>query len=122
MNNIEPLHYDEIEVFVCDCSDVSHNIIFQLWDFGKDGDLGRPANTNCELTVHVPLNETNGFWKRVWLAIRYIFGYKSKYGHYDVMMIRYEDVPRMKAILDKFTGKVDEYIKKLEEIDKNDKV
>lgn len=111
------MSYDESEIFICDCSDVSHNIVFQFWDFGKDGKLWRPANANCELIVSVFLNDYPSFWKRIWLGIKYIFGYKSKYGHYDIMTIRYEDVPRMKTILDKFTGRVDTYTEKLQKED-----
>ena len=100
-------HYDESEMFICDCSDVSHNIVFQLWDWQKDGkdDFGEC----CELSLHVHLAAYPSFWKRIGLAVRYIFGYKSKYGDYDIMDIRYEDVPRIKAILDKFVAKTDEY-------------
>ena len=113
------MSYDESEIFICDCSDISHNVVFQLWDFGKDlsSPLWRPACSNCELSMHVFLNDYPYFWKRVWLGIRYIFGYKSKFGHYDTVSFRYEDIPRMKAILDKFTGRVDEYTKKLDEQD-----
>lgn len=115
-NNIEPSHYDESELFICDCSDASHQMILQLYDFGKGGkELWRPANTNCELSMNVYLNSYLGFWKRLWLAIRYTFGYRSKYGEFDVVSLRYEDIPRMKAILDKFISRVDEYKKKLED-------
>ena len=82
--------------------------------------MWRPANENCELSVSVYLNSYLPFWKRIWLATKYVFGYRSKYGEFDVVNLRYEDIPRMKAILDKFTGRVDEYIKQLEESDKQE--
>ena len=115
------MNYDESEIFICNCSDISHNIVFQLWDFGKDNkSLWRPASSNCELSIHVFLNDYPYFWKRVWLGIKYIFGYKSKFGYYDTVSFRYEDATRIKAILDKFTGRVDEYTKKLDEKAKDD--
>lgn len=96
------MKYDTSEIFVCDCSDVSHNIIFQLWEWGDD-----PP----ELCVHVNLSDYPGFWKRLWLGVRYIFGYKSKYGQYDVMTIRPEDVPRMKKLLENFAEKCNSHKK-----------
>jgi hypothetical protein len=79
-------------------------VIFQLWDWG-DGD---PPDLN----INVELNHYLGFWKRLWLAIKYTFGYLSRYGHYDTMSVRYEDVPRMKAILDEYVRKTDEIVEK----------
>ena len=111
----QPERYDKAEIFICDCSDIGHHIIWQLWDFGKDGELYRPASCNCELSLAVDLNYNHTFFKRVWMAIKYIFGYRSKYGHYDTMNVRYEDVPRMIALLEEFRGKVEEYKKKLED-------
>lgn len=113
-------HYDECELFVCDCSDVAHQLVFQLWDFGKDGEeLWRPAKENANLTVCVYLNQYRGFWSRLWHGIKYICGYRSKYGEFDVIDIRYEDVPRMKAILDKFASRVEKYQAELAAIDAN---
>jgi hypothetical protein len=106
----EPIRYDECEIFVCDCSDVAHQIVFQLWDFNKDLP---PEKINCcdvELTMSIPLNPAYGFWKRVWLGIKYIFGYQSKYGHYDIVSVRREDIPRMIALLEKYRNLSDRYL------------
>jgi len=111
-------HYDECELFVCDCSDTAHQLVFQLWDFGSDGEeLWQPAKENVNLTVCVYLNQFHGFWARLWIAIKYVFGYRSKYGEFDVVNIRYEDVPRMKAILDKFVSRIEKYQVELDETD-----
>lgn len=96
------MKYDTYEIFVCDCSDASHNIIFQLWEWGDE---------HPELSVHVNLGDYPSFWRRVWLAVRYIFGYKSKYGQYDVMTIRVEDLPRMMSLLENFKNKVEQFRK-----------
>jgi len=111
-------HYDEAELFVCDCSDVAHQLVFQLWDFSKNGEeLWRPAKENVNLTVCVYLNQYHGFWARLWMAVKYVFDYRSKYGEFDVVNIRAEDVPRMKAILDKFASRVQYYQGELDALD-----
>lgn len=47
------------------------------------------------------LNQYHGFFKRVWVALKYIFGYKCRYGHFDCFIMRPEDAYRLKTILDK---------------------
>lgn len=111
--------YDRSELFVCDCSDAAHNIIFQLWDWGKNEKrLTYPAESNFEMCVHVNMEYNHTFWKRIWLAIKYIFGYRSKYGFYDVMTIRYADIPRLQALMTEYLEKIEGYKKKLEEQEK----
>jgi len=111
-------HYDECELFVCDCSDTAHQLVFQFWDFGKDGEeLWRPAKENANLTVCVYLNQFHGFWARLWIGIKYIFGYRSKYGEFDVVNIRHEDVGRMVKLLHKFSFRIEKYQAELDAID-----
>ena len=86
-------HFDRNELFVCDCSDVSHNIIFQIWEWPDE-----PA----DLSVHVNLTLYPSFWKRIKLGIRYIFGYKSRFGQYDVFSIRENDIERLQKLLSDF--------------------
>jgi hypothetical protein len=92
--------YDKNELFVCDCSDISHNMIFQLWDWGDEAP---------DLNVNVALNHYLPFHKRIWLAIRYVFGFQSRFGHYDTITIRREDLSRLRAILDEYEKKTDEF-------------
>ena len=35
MDNIKPHHYDEAELFLCDCSDSSHQMVFQLFPISE---------------------------------------------------------------------------------------
>lgn len=34
------------------------------------------------------------WYKRVWVSIKYIFGYKRKYSHWDLWIMRHEDLDR----------------------------
>ena len=106
--------YDDSEIFVCECSDIAHHVIFQVWDWGKDDKrLAMHPEAAIELAIFVPLNPEWKWHKRIWLAIKYMFGYQCKYGHYDSMMVRRSDVPRIKAILDRYEEKIQEYEEKL---------
>jgi hypothetical protein len=107
--------YDSSEIFVCECGDVAHHIIFQVWDWGKNNieRLELPAECNIELSIHIPLNPEWKWHKRIWLALKYVFGYRCKFGHYDSMMVRRSDIPRIKSILDRYEEKIQEYEEKL---------
>jgi hypothetical protein len=59
--------------------------------------------------------ETNDFWtsvylnpkpwyKRVWVAVKYVFGYQSKYGAWDCFLLDPKDANRMITILAKTRG------------------
>jgi len=66
----------EQKLFICSCFSPEHQVIF-TWD-GDD----------FYLTFH--LSEKR-FLKRVFLGIKYIFGYKSKYGNFDEIIFKESD-------------------------------
>jgi hypothetical protein len=68
--------------FECDCHTPEHVIRFSYDD--EDGDL----YTEVFLSHKV-------WYKRIWTAIKYVFGYKCKYGHFDCTLIRKEDYDRL---------------------------
>ena len=36
-----------------------------------------------------------GFWKRLWMAAKWVFGFKSLYGEYDDVLLNKEDTDRL---------------------------
>ena len=84
---------DETEYFECECGSDEHRLIFTYEHAERDWPAG--------ITASVFLHQYNGFWKRCWIAIKYIFGYKCKYGHFDTFMLRHEDAKRLKNLVDK---------------------
>ena len=73
-------------VFPCPCSDPEHHIIYNMFDDEE------------EIYLHVQLN--NGKWyQRVWKAIKYVFGYKCKFGHFDEFIISSENYEHLKAMV-----------------------
>jgi hypothetical protein len=71
----------------CDCSSFDHSVRFNI-----DNELGH-------VYMDVPLKQWRPFYQRVWLAIKYIFGYTAKYGHYDTVILKQRDYDKIREIL-----------------------
>lgn len=78
---------DELEI--CTCGSPEHQMIFSF-----DPDDG--WNDYMFITIHLSLGP---WYKRIWPGIKYLFGYQSKYGHFDEIMLDKDGVQRIK---DKF--------------------
>ncbi len=86
------------ELFECGCYSDEHNLIFKYVENKYDD--GGP-----ELYVHIYLNQYRNVFKRVWVALKYIFGYRCRYGHWDSWTMLPEDCDRMIGLLEKFRKK-----------------
>jgi len=62
----------------CDCFSDEHTLRFQYMYSKNEQKIKQH-----EIYTSVFLNNYNGFFKRLWIAIKYVFGYKCKYGHWD---------------------------------------
>ena len=82
---------DHTEYFECACFSPEHALRFDLLD--NNDDKSNNAD-NVELSTTVFLGQHDSFIQRVWLAIKYIFGYKCRYGHFDCYIMRPEDADR----------------------------
>ena len=52
--------------------------------FGYDPDADEPGEQFIYIYTHLA---AQGFWRRLVTGLRYIFGYKCKYGHFDEVVI-----------------------------------
>lgn len=76
------------DLFICKCNNTEHQLIFSY--FPKDcGDV--------YVSVHL-IPEYNLF-KRIWKAIKYIFGHKSKYGHFDEFIFKKSDASKLQNVV-----------------------
>ena len=75
---------DGTHYFECSCGSTEHTIRFTI----DKGDK--------ELHTDIYLNQWRPFWKRVWVGIRYIFGYKCKYGEWDCWILNEDDTTRLR--------------------------
>lgn len=79
---------DGTEFFECICGSNEHTLKFVL-DLDENGDPRLP-----ELFVGIFLH--NPIWyKRIWIGVKYIFGYKSRFGHFGGYTMNFEDGRRM---------------------------
>jgi hypothetical protein len=81
---MENQHYD------CACYSDEHTLRFTLDP--EDGDIYASQF----------MNHWFPWWKRVWVGLRYVFGYKCKYGHFDCWIMRDEDAEKLRGMLDAY--------------------
>ena len=84
---------DNRQFFDCACLSEEHTLRFDLWDWTPE-----PP----ELYLSVFLNQWRPWYGRLWVAIKYLFGYKCRYGHWDNTIIRVEDAPRLQQLLGRY--------------------
>ena len=57
-----------------------------------------------EFCVSVKMNQYHGFFAKLWVAVKYLFGRKCKdaVDHWDTVMLKIEDVDRLIEMLQKY--------------------
>lgn len=78
------------EFLICECSNVEHQIEFKYFE---EADIK-------EVYMSIHLSQSHGFWSRLKYAIKYLFGYKSRYGAFDEFIFRREDADKLQSIVD----------------------
>jgi hypothetical protein len=79
--------------FECRCGSNEHILRFTL-------DIKDPENR--EIYTSIFLNQYRSIFKRIWIGIKYIFGYKCRFGHWDCWILKEEDTERLRDMCDKF--------------------
>lgn len=89
------------EILECECYSLDHSYIitYDDWD-----------NENC---VYIePHLSTGGFWHRLKYAVKYLFGWKCRYGCFDEIIITKKNYQPFKNLVD--------YIENEEKIEKTE--
>lgn len=76
---------------ICSCLSSEHTLRFVL------------DKENDELYTEVYLNHSNNLFMRIIAAIKYIFGYTSKYGHFDCTIISKQEAKKLSFFLRNYT-------------------
>ncbi len=82
----------ESHFFDCQCHSDEHVLRFVL------------DREHRELYTSIFLDPLHPWWKRLWLAARYVLGRKSSYGHWDCWLMLPDDARRLRALLDEYLG------------------
>jgi hypothetical protein len=79
----EPVKQDKAVLLLCNCNHAEHQLIFKKISYTDeyldlhDGNARKELEEEVFIDIHLsPLP----FWKRVKFAIKYVFGYQSRYG------------------------------------------
>lgn len=86
------------EILICDCNTPEHQLIFSYFD---DSEIGYN-----EVCLYVHLNK-RPFLKRIIHGIKYIFGYKSQYGEFDVFIFNPDDIEKLENVI-KYLKKIND--------------
>lgn len=76
---------DREVIVVCNCGTLEH--VFRFCKFNDSPEV--------YLTVHLPDNRP--WYKRVWLAVKFIFGYKSPYGECAEIVLMSDEISQVKS-------------------------
>ncbi len=80
------------ELFVCNCEDISHQLILTTWDF-KDGDI--TLDLSIRSNIFLP------FYRRIWISIKYILGIQCNNG-FDTVILKHDDVLKLQKSLEEY--------------------
>ena len=86
---------DNVQYFECQCGHPDHVLRFSILD-----DPEEPG-----IYAHVLLNHYYPWYQRMWVAIRYATGYKSRTGHFDEWWMRDKDVIKLRDMCSDFLDK-----------------
>ncbi|MDC1299973.1 hypothetical protein N8Z24_00545 [bacterium] len=81
--------------FECMCFDASHTL--------------RLTGNKEDVWVEYHLHTCAGFFKRIWLALKYVFGCRQFEGHFDCTIFYKRDIPRLIDILQETVIVPEEY-------------
>lgn len=85
-----------VEFFECMCFSDEHTIKVSL-DYDDIDGFDIP-----ELSITIFLCNYDNVWKRFWSAVKYVLGYKCKYGHWDGFLLKPKDAEKLKNMINEY--------------------
>ena len=77
------------ELFICQCNNIEHQLIFSYFSDDEDKDV--------YVSVHL---SADSFWKRIWNSRKYIFGYRCMFWHFDEFGFKKQDAGKLQRVVD----------------------
>lgn len=91
---------DDTMLVQCTCADTDHIMIWQMDSRFFDSDFLEQYPPEFYVDVH--LSTWKGFWCRLWVGIKYIFGHKSRYGDFGGCSLNIKDADRIMEFLERY--------------------
>jgi hypothetical protein len=88
-----------VQYIECDCHSEEHTLRYHLDE--EDG----------ELYTTVYLQDWEAWHKRLWKAAKYVFGYSSKWGHFDTTVMSGDNLYKLRDLCERAI-KINEGVKK----------
>lgn len=86
------------KIINCSCSDIDHSVVISceqtLEEVKKEienNDVWFMENESG-INIYVQLIQYRSLFQRIWTAIKYIFNIESKFGHWSVCCLTYDDL------------------------------
>jgi hypothetical protein len=80
------------EILICSCHSTDHQLIFLY-----EEDITESGKIDPICYAHVLLNRRS-FWNRLKYGIKYIFGYRCRYGAFDEFIFKPEDAYKIQRL------------------------
>ena len=77
----------ERKIFICECKSLEHLVAF--WYDTEDE----------AIYIEPRLMTHRNFFKRLWVGVKYIFGYKSRFGEFDELILGIDSQKKLRDIL-----------------------
>lgn len=81
------------DVLICDCHSTEHQLVIHYSE-----DEYNDGKTYPMCYFHIHLNKLP-FWERVKYGLKYIFGYKCRYGAFDEFIFNPDDVYKLEKLV-----------------------
>jgi hypothetical protein len=82
----------ETQYFGCSCYSSEHTLMFNYYRDDDD-----PSLSEIYTTIYIGSTET--FWRRLWQFIKFLFGYRCRYGDFDCFCMKAQDIDRLMSLL-----------------------
>jgi len=90
---VSTLRPDVQELLTCKCGDVSHQLT-----------IGYNLDEHEEVYLSIHLVREYNIFKRLWIALKYVFGKRSIYGDFDEIVLSPLDAPKLQKVVDHLNG------------------
>lgn len=79
------------DILICDCCSAEHQIIIRTFN-EDEGEEYKLVYVNIHLVAR-------SFWGRLISGVKYIFGYKCKFGHFEEFILSPSHTPQLKELI-----------------------